>query len=101
MPPRTFRPWRGSAASGGSRPTAGITYVKVEWRGRTAEQRPDASGQVDALTRAGARIAELEGRIVRRQLHLGFPRAALRHAGDERPLNGVPGETASSRCSTR
>ncbi len=58
---------------------------------------PGVAGPVDALARAKARIAELEGKIGRQQLDLDFFRAALWHAGDEPPLSGVPGGTASSR----
>ena len=114
MAPRMFRRWRGNSASGGSCSIAGIVYIKVSGEaglrssGRPRQNlmllSPDAAppgpgvpGPVDALARAEARIAELEGKIGRQQLDLDFFRAALRHAGDEPPLSGVPGGTASSR----
>ena len=52
---------------------------------------------IDDLTRAQARIAELERTIGRQQLDLDFFRTALRHVRETRQTSGVPGATASSR----
>ena len=46
---------------------------------------------------ARSRIEELERKIGQQQLELDFFRAALRHVKEQRPKQGGPGETPSTR----
>jgi hypothetical protein len=55
----------------------------------------------DELTRAGARIAELERKIGRQQVDLDFFKGALRRIEASRQASDAPGGTASSPRSRR
>ena len=69
----------------------GERRVEVEVRQASFEQ----------LARAQRRIAALELKIGQQQVELDFFRQALRQVREQRPRNGVPGETASMKSSKR
>jgi len=56
---------------------------------------------LEELARAQRRIAALERKIGQQQVDLDFFQQALRQVREQRPRNGVPGETASTKSSKR
>lgn len=69
-------------------------------------QRPNSARPFDETSAASSpetneagqrRIADLERKVGQQQLELDFFRAALRHVKEQRPKQGGPGETPSTR----
>lgn len=81
--------------SGGRRATASARGVSSSGAPSSATPRAEAQ-QTDDLTRAQARIAELERVIGRQQADLHFFREALRLWDEKRPASGAPISTKSS-----
>lgn len=59
------------------------------------------SDSSDELSKALARIADLERLVGQQTVDLDFFQQALQHVGEERQQSGAPGGTASTRSSRR
>ena len=62
---------------------------------------PAPSASSDELSKALARIADLERLVGQQTVDLDFFQQALQHVGGERQQSGAPGGTASTRSSRR
>jgi transposase len=62
---------------------------------------PAPSDSSDELSKALARIADLERLVGQQTVDLDFFQQALQHVGGERQQSGAPGGTASTRSSRR
>jgi hypothetical protein len=62
---------------------------------------PAPSDTSDELSKALARIADLERLVGQKTVDLDFFQQALQHVGEERQQSGAPGGTASTRSSRR
>lgn len=62
---------------------------------------PEPSDTSDELSKALARIADLERLVGQKTVDLDFFQQALQHVEEERQQSGAPGGTASTRSSRR
>jgi len=99
---RQFRSGGAAVLRGSGRPKAGEEWARQRASTlKTREDVPLPTGSSDELTRALARIADLERLVGQQVVDLDFFQRALQHVGKERQQNGAPGGTASTRSSKR
>ena len=94
---KQFRVGGAGALRGAGRPRRGEAMQPQS----TDAARPGPSGWSDDLSKALARIAELERLVGQQTVDLDFFQQALQHVGGERRESGAPGGTASTRSSKR
>lgn len=85
--------WRDKFRSGGAEALHPIGRPLRAHRFETASRPPSP----EAIGAEPRRIEELERKIGQQQLDLDFFRAALRQVREQRPKQGEPGETPSTR----
>ena len=87
--------WRNHLQAGGA---AALRRAGRPSRGDAAAiEAPAAPADLTDTAAARRRIEELERKVGQQQLELDFFRAALRHVKEQRPRQGGPGETTSTR----
>ncbi|MER8871770.1 helix-turn-helix domain-containing protein [Mesorhizobium sp. M0814] len=95
--------WQKQFRVGGSSALRGAGRQRVEAVRRQANDPavPALSDTSDELSKALARIADLERLVGKKTVDLDFFQQALQHVGEERQQSGAPGGTASTRSSRR
>ena len=101
--------WRNRYHLGGSHALRGHgRMTKAERVGHEAALTAEKQGaksvrqaSLEEFARAQRRIVVLERKIGQQQVELDFFQQALRQVREQRPRNGVPGETASTKSSKR
>lgn len=94
---KQFRVGGSSALRGAGRPQR-VEAVRLRANDPAVPAPPDTS---DELSKALARIADLERLVGQKTVDLDFFQQALQHVGGERQQSGAPGGTASTRSSRR
>lgn len=93
---KQFRVGGSSALRGAGRPQT--EAVRLQANDLAVPAPSDTS---DELSKALARIADLERLVGQKTVDLDFFQQALQHVGEERQQSGAPGGTASTRSSRR
>ncbi len=94
--------WQKQFSSGGAAALRGAGRPRRNEAKRPQPTNPAPSGWSEDLSKALARIAELERLVGQQTVDLDFFfQQALQHVGGERQRSGAPGGTASTRSSRR